>query len=87
LARYRTKDPTDLRWNKIRRRITMELDKQLHDWRDEALNILLTGAWESYVKALGEGTKLELESHYTGWVAKALDEAINLNVSEKSDAT
>lgn len=81
MARYREKSLEDLRWNRIRRRITLELDRQLRDWRDEALNILLSGAWDQYVKALGEGKVLELESHYETWVAQALDEAINLNVS------
>lgn len=75
MARYREKDETDLRWNRIRRRLTRELDTQIADWREEALNKLLSSAWEEYVKALETGSKLELEAHYGAWVAQALDEA------------
>ena len=64
-----------MRWNRIRRRLTRELDTQLADWREEALNQLLSSAWEQYVKALETGAKLELEAHYGAWVAQALDEA------------
>lgn len=75
MARYREKDETDLRWNRIRRRLTRELDTQIADWREEALNKLLTEAWNEYVKALETGAKLELEAHYGAWVAHALNEA------------
>jgi PIN domain nuclease of toxin-antitoxin system len=75
VARYREKDETDLRWNRIRRRLTRELDTQIADVREEILNSLLSGAWEKYAEALQTGTKLELESHYGAWVAKALEEA------------
>ncbi len=75
MARYRSKDETDLRWNRIRRRLTRELDTQIGDVREEILNSLLSGAWEKYAEALQTGTKLELESHYGAWVAKALEEA------------
>ena len=75
MARYREKDETDLRWNRIRRRLTRELDTQIADVREEILNNLLSGAWEKYAEALQTGTKLELEAHYGSWVAKALEEA------------
>lgn len=64
-----------MRWNRIRRRLTRELDTQIADVREEILNSLLSGAWEKYAEALQTGTKLELESHYGAWVAKALEEA------------
>lgn len=75
MARYRQKDETDLRWNRIRRRLTRELDTQIQDVREEILNNLLSGAWEKYAEALSTGTKLELESHYGAWVSQALEEA------------
>lgn len=75
MARYREKDETDLRWSRIRRRLTRELDTQIKDWREEALNKLLSEAWDKYVKALETGSKLELEAHYGAWVAQALTEA------------
>ena len=75
MARYREKDETDVRWNRIRRRLTRELDTQIADWREDALNKLLSDAWEKYAEALQTGSKLELEAHYGAWVAQALDEA------------
>jgi len=77
VARYRSKDETDLRWNRIRRRITRELDIQISDWREEVLNKLLTTAWEKYVATLETGEKLALESHYENWVAAALTESLD----------
>jgi len=76
MARYREKDETDLRWNQIRRRITRELDTQIAEWREAQLNALLSGAWEKYTEALESGTKLALESQYSEWISKALDESI-----------
>lgn len=78
MARYRDKDETDLRWNRIRRRITRELDTQIMDWREEVLNKLLTGAWDEYVKSLETGTVVELEAEYTTWVAKAIGDSISI---------
>lgn len=75
MARYRQKDETDLRWNRIRRRLTRELDTQIADWREEVLNDILSGAWEEYAEALSTGKKLELEGDYKGWVDQALEEA------------
>jgi hypothetical protein len=64
LARYRTKDSTDLAWNKIRRRITRDLDTAIQDRREEVLNVLLSRAWEDYVAALETGEVIELEAKY-----------------------
>lgn len=46
------------------------------DWREEAQNTLLSGAWNEYTAALNEGKSLELEANYKTWVAQALNEAI-----------
>lgn len=78
MARYRQKDSSDLAWNSVRRRITRELDIQLADWRERALNDLLAGAWEKFAEALSRGDVLELEAEYESWVAKALDEAVGI---------
>ena len=82
MARYRHKDETDLRWNRIRRRITIELDAQIKNWREEALNKLLSEAWERYVAALDSGEKLELESHYQDFARKALTGTTGVNLEE-----
>lgn len=84
IARYREKDETDLLWNKIRRRLTRELDTQIADWREAALNQILSGAWEKYVAALSTGTKLELETHYVSFVETALTDA-GINVVVRDD--
>lgn len=78
MARYRSKDETDLRWNRIRRRITRELDIQIADWREEALNELLGSAWQKYAAALGTGDVLELEADYEAWVARALEQHVSI---------
>ena len=82
MARYREKDETDLRWNRIRRRLTAELDIQIRDWREEALNRLLAGAWTEYAKSLQTGEILELEENYSTWVDKALDDSVSVTASE-----
>ena len=78
MARYRSKDETDLRWNKIRRRITRELDIQIADWREITLDKLLTPAWEKFRESLESGTVVELEADYEAWVAKALEESVTI---------
>lgn len=82
MARYRSKDDIDLRWNRIRRRVTRELDLQIADWREAALNELLTGAWEQYKKAISAGEELELEAKYESFVAAVLSEVIDVEVDE-----
>jgi 5S rRNA maturation endonuclease (ribonuclease M5) len=88
MARYRAKDETDLRWNRIRRRITRELDTELANWREFNLNKMLTAAWDRHVESLESGKVLELESHYESWVGQALDDAIQeaVVVEGESDA-
>lgn len=75
MARYRQKDETDLKWNRIRRRLTRELDTQIQDWREEALNKLLSRAWNEYAASLSTGEVLELEAEYEEWVGKALEQS------------
>lgn len=55
------------------------MDIQLADWRERALDKLLTGAWEKYVLSLETGQVLELEAKYESFVAGALDEVIELD--------
>lgn len=76
MAKYRQKDEVDLRWNRIRRRLTRELDTQIADWREEALNRLLSGAWEKYAEAISTGRLLELETKYETFVAAVLDDVV-----------
>ena len=82
MARYRTKDEVDLTWNRIRRRLTRELDTQIADWREEALNKLLSDAWNKYAEALGDGKVLELEAEYQTWVGKALSDHLHVRIDE-----
>lgn len=77
MARYRTKDETDLQWNRIRRRITRELDSQIINWREAALNRLVTDAWTTYAAQLESGEVRELEPAYSQFVKDALDDAID----------
>ena len=74
MARYREKDATDLDWNRIRRRLTRELDTQIADWREEALNRILSAAWQRYAAALESGEKPVLESSYENFVSAALSD-------------
>jgi hypothetical protein len=78
MARYRQKDQADLAWNKIRRRITRELDMQVADFREKALNDLLSAAWTQFAASLSSGDVLELEPDYEAWVERALTEAITI---------
>lgn len=76
MARYRQKDSTDLSWNAIRRRITRELDTEIMNWRERALNELLPAAWEAYEDATAQGEELVIESHVADWVGDALEHAL-----------
>lgn len=80
MARYRHKSEEDLRWNRIRRSLTRELDTKVADWREEALNDLLHAAWEKYTEALNSGEKLEIESDYKAWVEEALRREVVLEI-------
>lgn len=64
MARYREKDETDLVWNRIRRRITRELDTAIADAREEVLNHLLSQAWDDYTKAIATGELKQVEAKY-----------------------
>lgn len=81
MARYKNKDELDLRWNRIRRRLTRELDIQIADWREEALNRILSGAWEKYTEAISSGKVLELEARYETFVGAVLDDVIDVDAA------
>jgi len=68
VARYRTKDPPDLVWNRIRRQITRDLDTAISNWREEKLNDLLDGAFREYVKGLETGNLVEVEAKYSALI-------------------
>jgi len=72
MARYREKDELDLAWNKIRRRVTRELDTRIQDFREELLNELLVSAWDKYTEALEKGEKPMLEDDATRWIESHL---------------
>lgn len=60
-------------WNRTRRQITRDLDTKIANFREELLNDLLTAAWDSYVKALDDGTLIQLEDAASGWVDRILN--------------
>jgi len=72
VARYREKDELDLAWNKIRRRVTREIDTRIMDFREELLNDALTAAWDKYAKALENDEKPMLEDEATRWIEQKL---------------
>jgi hypothetical protein len=76
MARYRHKDDVDLAWNRIRRRVTRELDIEIANAREEILNGLLTKAWEDYTTAIGEGKVPEVESRYSKLVTSIVRDAL-----------
>jgi len=78
LARYRSKDETDLAWNRIRRRLTRELDTQIADWREEQLNKLLSDAWTRYVDTLATGVVPELDPDYNQWIGRAMSDSVRV---------
>lgn len=89
MAKYRHKDDTELRWNRIRRRLTRELDTQIADVREELLNNVLTAAYDKFTAALEQGHTLEIEPEYEEWVSTALEQiGIGKDVLEslRSDA-
>lgn len=53
---------------------------QIADWREDALNQLLGGAWEQYKNAIATGTVLELEAKYEQFVGDVLDGVIDVKV-------
>lgn len=76
MARYRIKDDVDLAWNRIRRRLTRELDTEIQNAREEALNELLGKAWTDYTQAIGEGRVPEVEGKYTRLVATIVADVV-----------
>jgi hypothetical protein len=53
---------------------------QVADWREEALNTLLSDAFRQYAKSLQTGEVLELEAAYSTFVKEVLDEVIVVSV-------
>lgn len=82
MARYREKDETDLVWNRIRRQITRDLDTEIANRREEALNSLLSSAWDEYVKAIQSGEVRELESKYTNLVSVVVADVVPERIDE-----
>lgn len=76
MARYRMKDETDLVWNRIRRKLTRDLDTEIQNRREDVLNTLLSTAWDDYVKAIGSGELREVEDKYSTLVKRIVDENI-----------
>lgn len=76
MARYREKDETDLIWNRIRRQITRDLDTEVQNRREEVLNVLLSRAWDDFVKAIQSGEVKELEGRYTNLVSEVVRDLI-----------
>lgn len=76
MPRYRHKDDTDLVWNRIRRAITRELDTEIQNRREAALNELLTQAWTEYSRGLKDGTVREVESRYKNLVSSIVADVV-----------
>lgn len=73
MARYRTKDEVDLRWNAIRRAATARVDLDVKTYREARLNEVLSQLWTKFSIALGQGDIVELEPEYESWISDALD--------------
>ncbi len=84
MARYRSKDDLDLAWNRIRRRLTRELDTQIADVREEMLNRLLSESWEEYQKAISTGERLALDSKFeAAFVRQVIEESVDVKVDRE----
>lgn len=77
MARYRTKDPVDLAWNEIRRRITTEVDLIVRKEREKVLNTLLGSAFGKFSESLTKGETLELEPGDEQFIRAKIEEALN----------
>ena len=86
MARYRHKSDEDLAWNRIRRRLTRELDSEIQNKREEALNAMLAQAWEDYTRALGQGTVPEVESKYSNLARAVVESIVQIPEMVDSDA-
>jgi hypothetical protein len=73
LARYRTKDEVDLRWNAVRRAATARIDLETKAWRERRLNEVLSELWTNFAEGINQGEILELEPEYEQWIADALN--------------
>lgn len=78
MARYRHKSDDDLAWNRIRRRLTRELDSEIQNAREEALNAMLTKAWDDYTTAIGQGTVPEIESKYSSFARAIVADLVQI---------
>ena len=76
VARYRERDETDLVWNRIRRQITRDLDTEIMNRREEVLNLLLSGAWEDYTKAIASGQLIEVEAKYQSLISEVVKDIV-----------
>lgn len=76
MARYREKDETDLVWNRIRRQITRDLDTEIQNRREEVLNVLLSGAWDDYTKAIATGELREVEAKYSNLITEIVKDIV-----------
>ncbi len=82
MARYRSKDDTDLTWNRTRRQITRDLDTQIANLRENLLNQVLTAAWDKHVAALESGHVIALQDVAATWVEHELTRALGAAVAE-----
>ncbi len=55
------------------------------DWREEALNKLLTHGWDEYARAVDSGQKLEIETDLKDWVTHTLEKDVVLPLSEEGE--
>jgi hypothetical protein len=76
MARYRSKDETDLIWNQIRRQITRDLDTALMNRREAALDKLLTKAWEEFTTALQSGDVKMVEAKYSQFASEIVQDLL-----------
>lgn len=84
MARYRTKDETDIVWNKIRRQVTRDLDTRILNFREELLNEILTASWDKYTQAIETGSLVELEDEATRWVDDLLRRQLRPAIAAKN---
>ena len=87
MARYRSKDETDLVWNRTRRQITRDIDTKLMNFREELLNKTLTDAWEKYVAALETGSLVQLEDEASSWVDALLSRQLKPTLEAEYEAS
>jgi hypothetical protein len=84
LSRYRSKDETDLTWNRIRRQVTRDLDTRIMNFREKLLDEMLTAAWEKYTAALETGSLVQLEDEATQWVDDVMTAQLRPSLEAKN---